>query len=253
MEHRQGLGSTAPETLLPAFAFPPSLIGSPARCYPASLDPNPSLSHPPSASFSVPHSLYPSSHLPFGQPLQQNGPYLFCDSLAQSHLPDVPPWPWPPSSRSSSSSSGRKRGWRTRAADPGVAAPGGDLSLRGTSSIPEALAFAPGKLTSQAPGQNRGREWDQLPSPCLQKQLRNSRRGSLPAFCPISPPPSETRPPCPQPCLLRSGGPQTPFPGACVSSQRKGAPEPLTRSPVKATLPALSCGREVLGDPPREA
>lgn len=98
---------------------------------------------PHSASFSVPHPPYPSSHLPFGQPLQQNGPYLFCDSLAQSHLPDVPPWPWPPSSRSSSSSSGRKRGWRTRAADPGVAAPGGDLSLLGTSSIPEALAFAP--------------------------------------------------------------------------------------------------------------
>lgn len=185
MEHRRGLGSTAPGTLLPAFAFPPSLIGSPARCYPASLDPNPSLSHPPSASFSVPHSLYPSSHLPFGQPLQQNGPYLFCDSLAQSHLPDVPPWPWPPSSRSSSSSSGRKRGWRTRAADPGVAAPGGDLSLRGTSSIPEALAFAPVSSLLRLLGRTGVGSGTSFPLPVYKSSLGTAEEAPCQPFAPF--------------------------------------------------------------------
>lgn len=131
----------------------------------------------------MPHPLYPSSHLPFGQPLQQNGPYLFCDSLTQSHLPDVPPWPWPPSSSSTSSS--RSRGWRTCAADSGVAAPGGDLSLLGTSSIPEALAFARVNPLLRLLGRTGLGEWDQLPSPCLQNQLMNSRGGPLPVFCPF--------------------------------------------------------------------
>lgn len=48
----------------------------------------------------------PFQHLPFGQPLQQN---LFCESLAQSHLPGVLPWPWPAGSGGGSSSSSRKR------------------------------------------------------------------------------------------------------------------------------------------------
>lgn len=141
----------APRTFLPALCFSslpsyfwPFLLTCPLP--PSLPGPHPEPVSPPDL-----HSAYPPfpcvtpftlPHLPFGQPLQQNGPYLFCDSLTQSHLPDVPPWPWPPSSSSSSSSSGRSRGWRTRAADPGVAAPGGDLSLLGTASIPEALAFA---------------------------------------------------------------------------------------------------------------
>lgn len=89
----------------------------PAVATPASLDPIPSLSYPPPPSFSLLRPLYPSSHLPFGQPLQQNRPYLFCESLAHSHGPGGLPWPWPAGSSSSSS----KRAWGTCAADPWVA------------------------------------------------------------------------------------------------------------------------------------
>lgn len=186
MAHRQGLGSTAPGTFLPAPAFPPSLphhlpiaTQPPWAPSPACLTlPDPHSAYP---LFPLPRFLYRSSHLPFGQPLQQNGPYLFWDSLAQSHLPDMPPWPWPPSSSSSSSSSGRNRGWRTRAVDPGVAAPGGDLSLLGSSSISEALAFARVSSVLRLLGRTGLGDWDQLPSHCLQNQLVYSRGGPLPA------------------------------------------------------------------------
>lgn len=184
----------APGTFLPPLCFsslhsylwpflltcplPPSLPGP----HPQPVSPSLTLTRP-TLLFRASPPLYPSSHLPFGQPLQQNGPYLFCDSLTQSHLPDVLPWPWPPSS-SSTSSSGRSRGWRTRAADPGVAAPGGDLSPLGTSSIPEALAFARVNPLLRLLGRTGLGEWDQFPSPCLQNQLMNSR-GPSPIFCPF--------------------------------------------------------------------
>lgn len=65
------------------------------------------LPNPWSALTAPPH--HPFSHSPAGQPLQQNGPSLFCKSWAQSHL-DVLPWPWVPSST--------RRAWGTGAAGP---------------------------------------------------------------------------------------------------------------------------------------
>lgn len=99
--------------LSPASYFPPTLPGTLASPYP--LPACLILTYPESALI-PPLSLPPCGHLPTGQPLQQNWPYLFWESLAQSHLgPRVLPWPWTRSSR--------RRAWETGAADSHVVAP----------------------------------------------------------------------------------------------------------------------------------